>query len=102
MIEPAVTGTVAWRRRLSTVAGLADLSASWRSLAATLRAYAPAAAFKYEQAADELDAAVDAQQGAPLTLRQAAHESGYSADHLGRLQCTWSPTRSRESRARWR
>ena len=64
---------------------LADLSASWRALAATLRPYAPAAALAYERAADGLDATLDAQQNARLTLREAARESGFSADHLGRL-----------------
>ena len=66
-------------------AELADLSASWRTLAATLRPYADAAAVAYERAADALDAALDAKNGARLTLREAARESGYSADHLGRL-----------------
>jgi len=67
------------------VSGLADLSASWRRLAATLHPYAPAAALAYEQAADELDVALDAQRTALLTLGEAARESGFSADHLGRL-----------------
>jgi hypothetical protein len=67
------------------VAGLAELSASWRTLAASLRPYAEAAAVAYERAADTLDATIDAQSEAPLTLREAARESGYSADHLGRL-----------------
>jgi hypothetical protein len=67
------------------VGALADLSASWRTVAATLHPYAPAAALAYERAAEELDAALDAQQNARLTLREAAEESGFSADHLGRL-----------------
>lgn len=67
------------------VAGLADLSASWRTLAASLRPYAEAAAVAYERAADGLDAALDAEHDARLTLREGARESGYSADHLGRL-----------------
>jgi hypothetical protein len=64
---------------------LTDLSACWRRLAASLRPYAPAAALAYEQAADELNATLEAQQNAPLTLSEAARESGFSADHLGRL-----------------
>ncbi len=64
---------------------LADLSASWRTLAAALRPYAPAAALAYEQAADQLEAALEAQQNARLTLHEAARESGFSPDHLGRL-----------------
>ena len=73
------------RSTASTVAALADLSASWRRVATTLRPYAEAAAVAYERAADALDAALDAQQSAVLTLREAARESGLSADHLGRL-----------------
>lgn len=64
---------------------VADLPASWRALADTLRPYADAAAVAYERAADALDAALNAEQGALLTLREAARLSGYSADHLSRL-----------------
>ena len=64
---------------------LTELPASWRALAATLRPYAEPAAVAYERAADALDAALEAEQGALLTLREAARLSGYSADHLSRL-----------------
>jgi hypothetical protein len=67
------------------VMGLADLPSAWRNLAATLRPYADAAATAYEQAADALDVALAAEQGALLTLREGARLSGYSADHLSRL-----------------
>lgn len=63
----------------------ADLPRYWRALAKTLRPYADAAATAYERAADALDAALAAEQDDLLTLRGAAHMSGYSADHLGRL-----------------
>jgi len=62
-----------------------NLPPAWRTLAATLRPYADAAATAYERAADALDNALDAEQGALLTLREAARLSGYSADHLSRL-----------------
>ncbi len=62
-----------------------DLPGAWRTLAATLRPYSDAAATAYERAADALDAALTAEQGALLTLREAARLSGYSADHLSRL-----------------
>lgn len=64
----------------------ADLPAEWlrlaekqdklgvRQVACTLR-----------HCAEELEAALDEQDGALLNLQEAAEESGYSADHLGRL-----------------
>jgi len=67
------------------VEALGDLSACWRALAATLRPYVPAAALAYDRAAEALDGALEAEQDARLTLREAARESGFSADHLGRL-----------------
>jgi hypothetical protein len=50
-----------------------------------LRAHAAeGAARAYELVADELDAALQGQDAELLNLTQAAAESGYSADHLGR------------------
>jgi hypothetical protein len=63
-----------------------SLSIQWRALAGTLRAHAAeGAAGAYEQAADELDAALREEDGELLTLTDASLASGYSADHLGRL-----------------
>lgn len=67
---------------MSTVA---SLPSQWRALAGTLRAHAAeGAALAYEAAADELDAASQREDAELLNLTQAAAESGYSADHLGR------------------
>jgi hypothetical protein len=61
------------------------LLAHWRAHAAEIEAYAqpPAAAFR--RAADQLEAVLQSADAKPLTLEQAAAESGYSVDHLGRL-----------------
>lgn len=66
---------------------LASLPAMWRARAAQLRQWAAAdsAARALELAADELEDALRSEADAVLTLEQAADESGYSADHLGRL-----------------
>ena len=63
-----------------------DLPATWRKQAETLRRYGgetPAVAL--ESCAEQLDAALQERDEATLTLRDAARESGYSTDHLGRL-----------------
>lgn len=65
--------------------GVAALPAAWRSLAATLAPYAPPAAAAYERAAADLEHAIRTEAEAPLSLDDAAAESGYSAEHLGRL-----------------
>jgi hypothetical protein len=62
------------------------LPTRWRSVAAELRAYgADSTATTLERVAAELDAALRSAADTPLTLIEAAHESGYSADYLGRL-----------------
>jgi len=63
-----------------------ELPAVWRRQAAELRQWAAAesAAVALERAADQLDDALRRQDDEPLTLMQAAAESGYSVDHLGR------------------
>lgn len=61
------------------------LIATWRHRAEGLRPYAPAVAVAFEHAAAELERALRAADADLLTLKQAARESGYSADHLGRL-----------------
>jgi hypothetical protein len=62
-----------------------DLVAVWRERAAALRRYAPPVATAYEDAAAELEKALQATGADLLTLQAAARETGYSADHLGRL-----------------
>ena len=62
------------------------LSAAWRGHARTLRGYGdetPAVAL--ESCAEQLEAALQERDAATLSLTEAARESGYSADHLGRL-----------------
>ena len=59
---------------------------TWRKLARTLREYGgetPAAAI--ESCAAQLEEALRDRDEATLTLTDAASESGYSTDHLGRL-----------------
>jgi hypothetical protein len=63
-----------------------DLPAQWRGRAADLRRWAAAegAAVALERAADELEASLRSASDETLTLAEAARESGYSADHIGR------------------
>lgn len=64
---------------------IATLPMSWRAHAAELRRYgAELQAHVLEAVADELEDALQGEADALLTLEQAAEESGYSADHLGR------------------
>lgn len=64
----------------------ADLLAQWRVHAETLRAFGAASqAEAVERCAVELEAFTQRQDQEPLTLREAAERSGYSADHLRRL-----------------
>lgn len=62
------------------------LPTTWRKQARTLREYGgetPAVAI--ESCADQLEDALRENDEATLTLTDAARESGYSTDHLGRL-----------------
>jgi hypothetical protein len=63
----------------------AELPALWRARAETLRRFAPAAATAFEDAADELEAALREAAETPLTLAEAARESGYSERRLREL-----------------
>jgi hypothetical protein len=64
----------------------ADLPDEWRTLAAQQRRLgADAQARILEFCADELTTAFHGAGEELLGLRRAAHESGYSADHLGRM-----------------
>ncbi|HEU0053991.1 MAG TPA: hypothetical protein VFQ39_12485 [Longimicrobium sp.] len=63
-----------------------DLPAFWRELAVQQRSLgAEAQARTLEWCADQLDAARRRADHELLCLHRAAQESGYSADHLGRL-----------------
>lgn len=62
-----------------------DLPARWRSKAEGLRPFAEPVARAFEDAADDLEHALQAEADELLTLAQAAEASGYSTDYLGRL-----------------
>ena len=67
-------------------ASVKGLPASWRKQAKALRRYGsepPAVAL--ERCATELEATLVERDETTLSLVEAARESGYSADHLGRL-----------------
>ena len=64
----------------------ADLPAAWRERAVLMREDAvECVAGVYERCADQLVAALAQADEEPLTLRQAAEETGYSQRHLRRL-----------------
>lgn len=64
----------------------ASLPAAWRERAVFLRRHgATEAAETTSTLADELEIALRADAGVVLTLVEAARESGFSADYLGRL-----------------
>jgi hypothetical protein len=70
-------------QRTPTLAALAD---EWRRRADLLRLYGdPNTERLWRLAADELDRAAAAERERPLTLREAARETGYTADHLAEL-----------------
>lgn len=65
---------------------LHELVERWRTDARTLKGWgALGHAQALERAATELEAVLTSAADEPLTLRAAARESGFSADHLGRL-----------------
>ena len=64
----------------------ADLPAEWRAQAEALREFgADAQAKAVDRCANRLEEALRQEGDALLTLPEAAEESGYSADHIGRL-----------------
>ena len=75
------------RRRPATESPSVEaLPANWRKQAKTLRRYgAEASALALEACAVELESALRHRYETTLTLTDAAKESGYSTDHLGRL-----------------
>ena len=65
---------------------LRSLSDRWRLEAERLRRFeAHGQAAACEQLANELEAALAAWEFAPLTVREASEQSGYSEEHLRRL-----------------
>ena len=67
-------------------ASVEGLPADWRKKAKTLRRYGgetPAVAL--DRCADDLETTLRDRDETTLSLVEAARESGYSADHLGRL-----------------
>ena len=88
----AETGRPAGRRdrpnraRTPRGASVETLPATWRTQAKALRRYGgetPAVAL--ESCAAELETTLRERDETTLSLTEAARESGYSADHLGRL-----------------
>ncbi len=67
------------------VSGVAGLPTAWRERAEGLRRYSVPASNAYEDAANELERALRKRDDDVLNLTQAAQESGYSADYLGKL-----------------
>ena len=74
------------RRRAKDLPTVEALPADWRRRAKSLRRYGgetPATAI--ERCADELEATLLERDETTFSLVEASRESGYSADHLGRL-----------------
>lgn len=66
--------------------GVIDLAADWREFAVRQREVgAVAQAFTLDWCAEKLEERSLNWERETLTLKQAAEESGYSRDHLGRL-----------------
>ena len=64
----------------------ADLAIAWKEKATELRCFgAEDQAVTLEYCANDLEETLRIWQTEPLTLEEAAEESGYSADHIGRL-----------------
>ena len=73
-------------RRKTEPASVERLPADWRKRAKALRRYGgetPATAI--ERCADDLETTIRERDETTLSLVEAARESGYSRDHLGRL-----------------
>ena len=72
--------------RNSDPASVRKLPAAWRSRAKALRRYgSEPPAIALERCAEELDATIRDRDETTFSLVEASRESGYSADHLGRL-----------------
>jgi hypothetical protein len=62
-----------------------ELPDLWRKKAKELRPYTQSAATAFERAATELEQALNSYHHETLSLTEAARESGYSVEYLGRL-----------------
>lgn len=72
-------------------------------MAGELRPFSEAAATAFERAAIELEAALSTFDDESLTLGQAAEESGYSVEYLGRLvRCGTIPNAGKKGSPRIR
>ncbi len=72
--------------RNSDPASVRKLPAAWRSRAKALRRYgSEPPAIALERCAEELDATIRDRDETTYSLVEASRESGYTADHLGRL-----------------
>ncbi|MDE2782526.1 MAG: hypothetical protein OXK77_06195 [Gemmatimonadota bacterium] len=74
------------RGRKTRSASVEGLPADWRKRAKVIRRYGgdtPATAI--ERCAEDLEATLVERDGTTYSLVEASRESGYSADHLGRL-----------------
>ena len=72
--------------RKSDPPSVRKLPAAWRSRAKTLRRYgSEPPAIALERCAEELDATIRDRDETTYSLVEASRESGYTADHLGRL-----------------
>lgn len=69
-----------------TAVSVQDLPHAWRQRATDMARYgADGLSRALIAAADELEAALRVESGATVSLKEAAQESGYSADYLSRL-----------------
>lgn len=69
-----------------TTANVSELVERWRARSENLESWGASDAAKaFGVAADELERAIMTQAAATVNLTEASRESGYSADHLGRL-----------------
>ena len=74
------------KRRAKDRRTVEGLPADWRKQAKSLRRYGgDTTAVAIERCADDLDATLAERDETTLSLVEAARESGYSRDHLGRL-----------------
>ncbi|MYC52974.1 MAG: hypothetical protein F4X47_11730 [Gammaproteobacteria bacterium] len=74
------------RRRTKDRPTVEGLPATWRRRAKGLRRYGvETSATALERCAEELDATLVQREETTYSLVEASRESGYSADHLGRL-----------------
>lgn len=63
---------------------ISDLPSRWREKAESLARYAPSAAEAFREAAETLEAEMNTEAVAVLSLREASEFGGFSVDHLAR------------------